>query len=180
MRNLGATRHDEPKTRHIQARIVVSSARSTPRATEYDSCAMILRQGGSVLTVNTGVLGSTDLFPVDIEADEVARAGGGDLGNAARESRSRPGNGKRWRPAPRRSFAGCTTKAASPASSAWAARAARSAPRARTGRRRRRRAQHRRSSRSPRRAAPIARPARRRRAARGACRCPSVPRGRWP
>jgi uncharacterized protein (UPF0261 family) len=32
-----------------------------------------------VLTVNTGVLGSTEFFPVDIEAVEVARAGGGEL-----------------------------------------------------------------------------------------------------
>lgn len=40
----------------------------------------ILAQGGEVLAVNFGVLGSTDRFPVDIEADVVARAGGGDLG----------------------------------------------------------------------------------------------------
>ena len=36
-------------------------------------CDTIDSQGGDVLTVNTGVLGSTDLFPVDIEADEVAQ-----------------------------------------------------------------------------------------------------------
>ena len=39
----------------------------------------ILAQGGEVLAVNFGVLGSTTLFPVDIEADAVARAAGGDL-----------------------------------------------------------------------------------------------------
>jgi uncharacterized protein (UPF0261 family) len=39
----------------------------------------ILARGHSVLTVNTGVLGTTDLFPVDVEADQVAAAGGGDL-----------------------------------------------------------------------------------------------------
>ena len=39
----------------------------------------ILARGCSALTLNTGVLGGTDLFPVDVEADEVARAGGGDL-----------------------------------------------------------------------------------------------------
>jgi uncharacterized protein (UPF0261 family) len=39
----------------------------------------ILSRGYKVLTVNTGVLGSTNLFPVDVEAEEVARAGGGDL-----------------------------------------------------------------------------------------------------
>ena len=39
----------------------------------------ILERGHRVLTVNTGVLGSTELFPVDVEADQVARAGGTDL-----------------------------------------------------------------------------------------------------
>jgi uncharacterized protein (UPF0261 family) len=39
----------------------------------------IRRQGGQPLTVNFGILGSTNRFPVDIEADEVARAGGSDL-----------------------------------------------------------------------------------------------------
>ena len=41
--------------------------------------SQILARGCSVLTLNTGVLGGTELFPVDLEADEVARAGGGDL-----------------------------------------------------------------------------------------------------
>ena len=36
----------------------------------------ILARGHEVLTVNTGVMGSTDLFPVDVEADKVAEAGG--------------------------------------------------------------------------------------------------------
>ncbi len=36
----------------------------------------ILARGHRVLTVNTGVLGSTDLFPVDIDADQLAHAGG--------------------------------------------------------------------------------------------------------
>ena len=36
----------------------------------------ILDQGHRVLMVNTGVLGSTDLFPVDVEAEAVAREGG--------------------------------------------------------------------------------------------------------
>lgn len=39
----------------------------------------ICRQGGEALTVNFGILGSTNRFRVDVEADEVARAGGGDL-----------------------------------------------------------------------------------------------------
>jgi len=39
----------------------------------------IVAQGADVLTVNTGVMGTTDLFPVDIEADAVVEAVGGDL-----------------------------------------------------------------------------------------------------
>ena len=39
----------------------------------------IAARGCELMSVNTGVLGSTDLFPVDVEADEVARAGGADL-----------------------------------------------------------------------------------------------------
>jgi uncharacterized protein (UPF0261 family) len=39
----------------------------------------ILGQGAKVLAVNTGVMGTTDLFPVDIEAAAVAEAVGGDL-----------------------------------------------------------------------------------------------------
>ncbi len=39
----------------------------------------ILARGHTVLTLNTGVLGSTERFPVDISADEVAGAGNGDL-----------------------------------------------------------------------------------------------------
>ncbi len=37
------------------------------------------RRGSSVLTMNTGVLGATNLFPVHIPADEVARRGGVEL-----------------------------------------------------------------------------------------------------
>ena len=39
----------------------------------------ILARGHDVLTVNTGVLGSTELFFVDVEANKVAEAGGGSL-----------------------------------------------------------------------------------------------------
>lgn len=39
----------------------------------------IRRQGGDVLTVNFGVLGGTDRFPIDVDAAEVAGAGGGEL-----------------------------------------------------------------------------------------------------
>ena len=39
----------------------------------------ILARGHKVLAINTGTAGSTDLFPVDVEAGEVAKAGGFDL-----------------------------------------------------------------------------------------------------
>jgi len=39
----------------------------------------ILARGHQVLTVNVGTLGTTDLFPVDVEADRIAAAGGADL-----------------------------------------------------------------------------------------------------
>jgi uncharacterized protein (UPF0261 family) len=39
----------------------------------------ILLRGHDVLAVNTGVLGTTDIFSVSVEADEVAKAGGSDL-----------------------------------------------------------------------------------------------------
>ncbi len=39
----------------------------------------ILARGHLVLTVNTGIMGSTNLFPVDVQAYEVAQAGGSSL-----------------------------------------------------------------------------------------------------
>jgi uncharacterized protein (UPF0261 family) len=48
----------------------------------------ILAQGGEVLAVNVGVLGTTSLFPVGIEADTIARAAGADLA-ALRADRDR-------------------------------------------------------------------------------------------
>src|SRR3954468_8091889 len=39
----------------------------------------ITRQGARTTTINFGILGSTDQFKVDIEAADVARAGGGEL-----------------------------------------------------------------------------------------------------
>jgi uncharacterized protein (UPF0261 family) len=48
----------------------------------------IVSHGLSVCAVNTGILGSTDLFPVDVEADEIARAGGSDI-QTLREKKDR-------------------------------------------------------------------------------------------
>ena len=39
----------------------------------------IVAGGCEVVAVNTGTLGTTDLFPVEVEAGEVARAAGGDI-----------------------------------------------------------------------------------------------------
>jgi len=48
----------------------------------------IAARGHDVLAIDTGVLGTTDRFPVDIPAGQVAEAGGGDLG-ALRARRDR-------------------------------------------------------------------------------------------
>ncbi len=48
----------------------------------------ILARGCEVLAINIGVLGTTDLFEVDIEADTLAAAGGGDL-SVLRENNDR-------------------------------------------------------------------------------------------
>jgi uncharacterized protein (UPF0261 family) len=48
----------------------------------------LLAQGADVLAVNVGVLGTTDLFPVDVEADRVAEAAGTTLVDL-REKRDR-------------------------------------------------------------------------------------------
>jgi len=48
----------------------------------------LLDQGQRVVTVNIGILGSTELFPVDIEADLVAREGGQEI-QALRDKRDR-------------------------------------------------------------------------------------------
>ncbi len=48
----------------------------------------ILARGHDVLTVNTGVLGGTELFAVDVPAEEVAKAGGADL-EALRKKKDR-------------------------------------------------------------------------------------------
>jgi uncharacterized protein (UPF0261 family) len=47
---------------------------------EYEFMRRLIEgQGCKVLTTNIGVLGGTDLFPVDIDNAEVARAGGSDI-----------------------------------------------------------------------------------------------------
>jgi uncharacterized protein (UPF0261 family) len=66
-------------TEQANARIVVLGAFDSKGAEYAFLIEQIRRQGGQPLTVNFGILGSTDRFPVDIEADELARAGGGDL-----------------------------------------------------------------------------------------------------
>ena len=46
----------------------------------------ILNQGEQVITINTGVMGTTDYFPVDIEADQVAREAGFALSDLRKEA----------------------------------------------------------------------------------------------
>src|SRR6266516_1051831 len=48
----------------------------------------IISRGNRLLSVNTGVMGTTKLFAVDVEAEEVAKAGGGDL-KSLREKKDR-------------------------------------------------------------------------------------------
>jgi uncharacterized protein (UPF0261 family) len=56
---------------------------------EYDFLRReILSQGFAVLAINIGVLGTTNLFDVDVEASDVATAGGGDL-SVLRQSKDR-------------------------------------------------------------------------------------------
>lgn len=50
------------------------------KAEEYDFVrGLIEGQGCGVMAMNVGVMGGTSLFPIDVDAAEVARAGGGDL-----------------------------------------------------------------------------------------------------
>ena len=51
---------------------------------------LVLKQGHDVFTINTGILGTTDLFPVDVEAADVVAAAGADL-SALREAKERGG-----------------------------------------------------------------------------------------
>jgi uncharacterized protein (UPF0261 family) len=62
-----------------QPRVVVVGSFDTKGEEYAFLCDAIKTLGREVLTVNTGVLGSTRLFPVDIEAGEVASAAGADL-----------------------------------------------------------------------------------------------------
>jgi uncharacterized protein (UPF0261 family) len=64
---------------NAQEPIVVLGAFDSKGAEYAFLVEQVRRQGGQPFTVNFGILGSTDQFPVDIEADEVARAGGGNL-----------------------------------------------------------------------------------------------------
>lgn len=47
----------------------------------------ILAHGHKVLTINTGSIGSTILFPVDVDADEVAKAGAKDIAVIQKQDR---------------------------------------------------------------------------------------------
>jgi uncharacterized protein (UPF0261 family) len=60
--------------------VVVAGAFDT-KAPEYKFLIDLIKQAGhEVVSANTGVLGSTDLFKVDISAETIAQAGGTDIG----------------------------------------------------------------------------------------------------
>lgn len=60
-------------------KVVVVGAFDT-KAEEYKFIIDLIKERGfQVITVNTGVMGSTDIFSVDIQADEVAKSGGTDI-----------------------------------------------------------------------------------------------------
>ena len=59
------------------AKTVLAIGAFDTKGPDYDFIRqLILLRGHSVVTVNTGVLATTDLFPVNVEADELATAGG--------------------------------------------------------------------------------------------------------
>jgi uncharacterized protein (UPF0261 family) len=59
--------------------VVVAGAFDT-KAVEHDFIINLIKERGcEVVTINTGVMGSTDLFQVNISADVVAKAGGMEL-----------------------------------------------------------------------------------------------------
>jgi uncharacterized protein (UPF0261 family) len=56
------------------------------KAKEYALVRTLIEAHGcSVLTMNIGVLGATDRFPIDVDHDQVARAGGSDIGRLQKE-----------------------------------------------------------------------------------------------
>ncbi len=62
------------------AKTVLAIGAFDTKGPDYDFIRqLILLRGHSVVTVDTGVLATTDLFPVDVEADELAAAGGATL-----------------------------------------------------------------------------------------------------
>lgn len=46
----------------------------------------LIRRGSSVITMNTGVMGKTELFPIDIQAEEVASLGGVSLADLRKKA----------------------------------------------------------------------------------------------
>lgn len=73
----------------MSKKIVVVGAFDT-KAVEYKFVIdlFIKERGYRVITINTGVMGATDLFHIDIESQEVARAGGTEL-STLRETNDR-------------------------------------------------------------------------------------------
>jgi len=65
---------------HAVAKTVLMLGAFDTKGAEYAFLReRILERGHQVVAVNTGVLGTTDRFPVDVDCDEVAAGGGSDL-----------------------------------------------------------------------------------------------------
>lgn len=60
----------------MSKKVVVAGAFDTKGAEHKFIIDLIKGRGCEVITVNTGVMGGTDLFKIDVEADVVAKAGG--------------------------------------------------------------------------------------------------------
>ena len=68
------------RSRRKMAKTILIIGAFDTKAAEYAFLReQIVSKGFPVLTLNTGVMGTTDLFKVDVEATEVAKAGGSDI-----------------------------------------------------------------------------------------------------
>jgi uncharacterized protein (UPF0261 family) len=70
----------------VMAKTILMIGAFDVKGEEYDFVKKLIEsQGLKVMTMNFGVLGGTDLFPIDIDNAMVARAGGADIGRLQKE-----------------------------------------------------------------------------------------------
>ena len=82
----------------------------------------ILKRGHQILTINIGVLAGTTLFPVDYEAEDVAKAGGFNLADM-RDRKDKAAAMKAFDEAAPSWLFDCSESTSSTQSSGWVARA---------------------------------------------------------